>query len=141
MKSLLIAISLFLLIIFNGCGSTTVNNNQVPTNTGDKINTTNSQNKDAKDRNTTKALKQYVYENYGGNGNPEYKISWYNLIKDIKVVGDNATVETDIYPDQEGKNVANNIANAVLFCNEELNINSVMVLDLNGHYLFDKDKP
>ncbi|MEW6572875.1 MAG: hypothetical protein AB1374_04510 [Bacillota bacterium] len=68
----------------------------------------------------TNAVKQYLYENYGGNGDPKLATSWYSNITGVEVrVGTKATVaevKTTLYPDAEGKAVARTIAGAVLTC-------------------------
>ncbi|MCL5046052.1 MAG: hypothetical protein M1598_04580, partial [Actinobacteria bacterium] len=91
----------------------------------------------------TLAVKKYMFENFGGAGNPAYKTSWYDLIKDILVTMGSrnvAVVQTDIYPDNEGKQFAQTIAGAVLF-NNAVQLNSVTVKGQNGSILVKKDKP
>jgi len=70
------------------------------------------------DKALTEELKKYMFENYGGNGNPEYETSWYSLIKEIKAYSDGqdkwAVVKTDIYRDDEGKNAAVFLARTIL---------------------------
>lgn len=89
-------------------------------------------------------LSSYVFENFGGNGDPNLATSWYGLIKKIEVrqQGDGvkyAIVSTNIYPDAEGKSFALPIANAVLF--GPIDIAWVNVEGQNGALLIQKQKP
>jgi len=57
---------------------------------------------------------------------------WYNLIKEISISGGNIKIKTDIYPDEEGKEVAQNIKTACLFFiknkeNKEFGLKSVEI--------------
>jgi hypothetical protein len=70
------------------------------------------------DLKTTKALKIFLYENFG---HPDYRTWWYGLIKEIKVYSDGqdkwAYVKTPIYRDDEGKRVATFLAKVILGSN------------------------
>jgi len=58
----------------------------------------------------TEELKTYLYENFGGAGNPEFATSWYKYIDNVRinVYEDEleVTIYTSIYPDDEGKEYA-----------------------------------
>lgn len=41
--------------------------------------------KQTKEQEASKALATYLYENFGGAGNPEYATSWYGSIKQISI--------------------------------------------------------
>ncbi|SMB97937.1 hypothetical protein SAMN00808754_2038 [Thermanaeromonas toyohensis ToBE] len=87
------------------------------------------------DKESTEALKQYLYENFGGNGNPKYKTSWYDLISDVQVYSDGkqrwAVVKTPIYHDEEGKRLAVFIARVIL-SNDKVKLYRAEVDDKNG---------
>ncbi len=55
-------------------------------------------------------IKRYLYE---GFGMPGYQTSWYPLIKGVGINGDTVVVETDLYPDEEGKRAAAPLCSAV----------------------------
>lgn len=60
------------------------------------------------------AFVAYMTDNFGGAGDPQYATSWWPLITDISVSGSTAEIKTDIYPDDEGEEVAKPIVSAAL---------------------------
>lgn len=96
------------------------------------------------DKETTEKVKQFMYENFGGNGNDKLKTSWYGLITDIQVTKGykvNLNINTSIYHDNEGKKVAENIGNVVSANSEatfKIKFDNVTVYDKDGHTLFSK---
>ena len=57
---------------------------------------------------------------------------WYNSIKEISISGSNIKIKTDIYPDEEGKKIAQYIKTACLFFiknkeNEKFGLESVEI--------------
>lgn len=91
----------------------------------------------------TKALRTYLYQNFGGASDPKLKASWYDLITNVEVTGDKvktAQIATEIHPDKEGKQLAGRIAAAALWCSQ-VNIKTVEVLDRGGGVLKRQSKP
>lgn len=58
----------------------------------------------------TEELKTYLFDNFGGAGNPEFATTWYKYIDDVEVSVFDDEIEviiyTSIYPDDEGKELA-----------------------------------
>lgn len=102
------------------------------------------------DKATTEGLTKYLYENYGGIGDPKYKTSWYDSIKKIEVRYDKSInarnersfyVWTDYYPDSEGKQAAKELLPAFLgFFNDATNnylrLGSATIYGQNEHPLY-----
>lgn len=69
-----------------------------------------SENLSIEDIEMAEELKTYLFENFGGFGDPSLATSWYGYIDDIKVFvfddGNEITIYTSIYPDEEGKEFA-----------------------------------
>lgn len=78
-------------------------------------------------REKAELIKQKMFDNFGGAGDPQYATSWYSLIREIRVSGDTAIVETEIFHDEEGKRAALNIANALYL----LNIGGIAYVEVN----------
>lgn len=76
------------------------------------------------------ALREYMFENFGGGGDPKYAAYWYDNIKGIALKPDgdayDVTVVTDIYPDSDADRIAPSIARAVLY-NGEVNVQFVTI--------------
>lgn len=90
----------------------------------------------------TEKLKDYFYRNFGGNGDDTLATSWYSLIKNITVYSEDdyywAVIDTDIYNDEEGKEAALPIANAILFW-DEIKINTIKINAKDGLTLLVKE--
>lgn len=139
----LISILIVALVVFflaNSCSSDKPKTTSTSQITANQTQQTSSQ-KSSLDIEAIETLKKYMFENYGGNGNPKFKTSWYDLITDINVekVGDRkgAVIKTDIYPKEEGKKLAQTIAGAVYF-NSLIKLDYVEVLGQNGSLLYYK---
>ncbi|KLU65359.1 hypothetical protein DEAC_c24960 [Desulfosporosinus acididurans] len=66
--------------------------------------------------------------------------SWYPLIKDIQVDGETVTILTYIYPDTEGKQLAENISRKMLAENNFLSKVEIYGLNVNKILLFSLNK-
>ncbi|HHW27521.1 MAG TPA: hypothetical protein GXX23_09375 [Firmicutes bacterium] len=67
----------------------------------------------------SKTIATYLFENFGGGGDPRYATSWYDNIKSVnlKMNDDGSadvTVVTNIYPDSDADRIAPSIARAIL---------------------------
>jgi len=97
----------------------------------------------------TEDLKAYLYENFGGAGNPEFATSWYKYIDDIKVnVYEDeleVTVYTSIYPDDEGKEYAEKFFPPIWGwannATDPKNVTFVKVLGQNNRILASQTNP
>jgi len=90
----------------------------------------------------TEKLKDYFYHNFGGNGDDALATSWYSLIKNITVYSEDdyywAVIDTHIYNDEEGKEAASSIANAILFW-DEIKISTIKINGKDGLTLLVKE--
>lgn len=81
------------------------------------------------DQAATEAVRRYLHENFGGAGDPKYKVSWYDSIKSVAVYVDGtALVVLDGHRD-----LARTIAGAVLA--GRVPLKSVTVRNPNGDEL------
>ncbi len=84
-------------------------------------------------------LTTYLYENFGGAGNPDYATSWYTSIKSIRLELDSdgqadVSVSTDLMAGKKDKiaeDIAKSIATAIVG-NSDIDVKSVTVHGQNG---------
>ena len=87
----------------------------------------------------SQTLAQYLYENFGGGGNPKYATSWYSGIQQLRVELTNdgrfdVNVSTPYYAgkhDQIAENTARAIAGAIAY-NGKIDVRCVTVYGVNG---------
>lgn len=82
-------------------------------------------------------LNTYMYEGFGGCGNPKYATSWYSNIRSIEATRNasgtyNVDVRTDIYIDGDAPAPANAIASAILFSGKIPNTSLVTVYGIQN---------
>ncbi|MBW2672577.1 MAG: hypothetical protein JRD89_04060 [Deltaproteobacteria bacterium] len=95
--------------------------------------------KQAREQEAAKALATYLYENFGGAGDPKYATSWYSSIKSIRVELEsdgqaNVLVNTDYIAGKKDKlaeKIASTIATAIAG-SSVVDVKSVTVFGQNG---------
>ncbi len=59
-------------------------------------------------------LEQYMLENFGGAGRPEFAATWYGNITGYRIVNNQVEVSTNLFHKDENKAMADNIRSAVI---------------------------
>ncbi len=76
-------------------------------------------------------LKEFLHDGYGGAGHPNQAAPWYKHIMEITIVGEDASVRTDLQARESNKGIARSICEAVLG-HQPAALESVSVLGTNG---------
>jgi hypothetical protein len=69
--------------------------------------------RDDEDADRTVRIRDEMALAWGGAGNPDLAVSWWPLVTSIEIVGSSLDVETDIYPDDEGRDIARQVCNVL----------------------------
>lgn len=89
--------------------------------------------------NYSQQLSAYLYQGFGGAGNPQFQTSWYRYIKSVTVDGEPGSfvvqVNTDLWNDSDATQPANAIKGAVLGWDKGVSSVSVYGRDQNGEAL------
>lgn len=148
----IISIAVFVVGIVVNSFETTDPTEVTKVNASQQATTNDTNDKKEKDnihKEATEHFKKYLFENFGGNGNEQFKVSWYDLIKDVQIRKAHdgklyAVIYSTLYHDDEGKDAAQRLFEAVFaYTNNNIpyKIAWVDIKDQEGHHLISKDNP
>jgi len=92
-----------------------------------------------KDDDLSASLADFMFNNFGGAGNPEFATSWYANIKDLSVYSSGSAYYAVAVVDTTDDTKVSRIGNSIIVNFDDVSLSYIMVVDDLGTVLFEKN--